>query len=399
MKQLPYFYRWIVWNTSKLFIASCLKPTYRFRLTSKPPVYPKPPFVAVANHGTFFDPWIIGWYSPYPFSYMINDDGFRGRSISSWYLKNIGGIPKKKGASDYKAMKTTFQYLKKGNAVGIFPEGQTSWDGETQPVFPGLEKIVKKVNCNLVLIKLQGNFLTKPWWAKKTRNGRVLISFRQINSSQILKYSSDEIFDIYKEYITHSDIKDPQNLNYPFKGEQLAEGLERFVWICINCGCEDTLVTENNSIICTSCGKSWIIDAHCRLFPRSENTKSLHDLKDWSDWHKMKVKEKIKAKPEVLTQSQNVILQTENEQGLFTNKAVGTLILSPNHLTFCSSSQTYNWITDNLTNCVIQKKDIFEFSYENKLFRFLFDKKSVMKWIFYTRYLKGFEEIEKRGYF
>lgn len=399
MKQSPYFYRWIVWNASKLFIASCLKPTYRFRLTAKPPVYPKPPFVAVANHGTFFDPWLIGWYSPYPFSYMINDDGFRGRSISSWYLKSIGGIPKKKGTSDYKAMKTTFQYLKKGNPVGIFPEGQTSWDGETQPLFPGLEKIVKKVNCNLVLIKLQGNFLTKPWWAKKTRKGRILISFRHINSSQILNYSSDEIFDIYKEYITHSDIKDPQNLNYPFKGKQLAEGLERFVWMCMNCGCEDTLITENNSIICTSCGKSWIIDAHCRLFPRSENTKSFHDLKDWSDMHKIKVKEKIKANPEVLTQSKNVILQTENEQGLFSNKAVGTLTLSPNHLTFCSSSQTYSWMTENLTNCVIQKKDIFEFSYENKLFRFLFDKKSVMKWIFYTRYLKGFEEIEKRGYF
>ncbi|MDO5576059.1 MAG: lysophospholipid acyltransferase family protein [Fibrobacter sp.] len=384
---------------SKLFTAS-LWIKYRFKCKSKFPIFPKAPFVVLSNHGTFFDPWIIGWYTFRPFSYMMNDDGFRGPpSISTRYLKSIDCIPKKKGTTDYKAMKTTFQFLKDGSPVCVFPEGQTTWDGETQPLFPGIEKIVKKVNSGLVLIKLQGNFLTKPWWARFTRNGRVLITAKQISPEEIASLSSEEILQIYKSYIYQNDIKDPENLDYPFKGEKLAEGLERFVWICMDCGCEDTLVTEGDTITCKSCGKSWNIDAHCRLSANTENTRSLHDLKDWSDMLKQKVKDKIKTNPEILTQSQDVIMQTENEKFVFEDIDKGTLVLTPNELTFKSQSNTYNWSVEKISNYVIQKKDIFEFNYEDKLFRFVFDRKSVMKWIFYVRYLKGYEIIESRGYY
>lgn len=281
----------------------------------------------------------------------------------------------------------------------VFPEGQTTWDGETQPLFPGIEKIVKKVNCGLVLIKFQGNFLTKPWWAKVTRNGRVLVTAKQISHEEIASLSSEEILQLYKDYIYQNDIKDPENLAYPFKGKKLAEGLERFVWICMDCGCEDTLVTEGDTITCKSCGKSWNIDAHCRLSANTENTQCLHDLKDWSDMLKQKVKDKIKANPEILTQSQDVIMQTENDKYVFENIDKGTLVLTSDNLTFKSQSNTYNWPIEKISNYVIQKKDIFEFNCEDKLFRFVFNRKSVMKWIFYVRYLKGYEEIESRMYY
>jgi len=139
---------------------------------------PKPPFVIVSNHGTFFDPWIIGYFSRYPFAIMCNDDAFRGSPITRWYLNSIGAFPKKKGASDFKAMKKTMSSLAAGRPVCIFPEGQTSWDGETQLLYKGIEKIIRHGRVPLVMVRMSGNFLTKPWWADRIRKGRIECLFQ-----------------------------------------------------------------------------------------------------------------------------------------------------------------------------------------------------------------------------
>ena len=398
-KFLVYFVRWIFWNIlSKAFIQVYLKRTYNYKLTGKSRHLPKPPFVVVANHGTFFDPWIIGGYSMHPFAIMINDDGFRGKGVSQWYLRQIGTIPKRKGASDFKAMKTSMQRLRERYPVCIFPEGQTSWDGETQLLYKGLEKIVKKMQCPLVIYKLQGNFLTKPWWAHTIRKGRILISMKVVQPSDYKQLSSDELFDLIKSSIYQNEIKDQSNLEYPFKGNNLAEGLERFVWICMHCGSEDTISTKGSTISCSSCGKSWTIDAHCRLHTNDKETKCLEDLKEWSDLHKANVHKKITSSVAPLAESARVILQQENEQKIFTNTSSGKACLTSDTLTFESPKGVRSWPVSEIEDYVIQKKDLFEFRHKERQFRFLFDKKSPMKWVYYLRYLKGYDDCEKRGY-
>lgn len=355
--------------------------------------------MVVANHGTFFDPWFIGGYSHYPLSYMINNDVFRGKDMSAWYLRSIDSIPKKKGASDFKAMKATIERLNNKRAVCIFPEGQTTWDGETQLLYRGIEKIIKKVNCTLVMVRLQGNFLTKPWWADSLREGRILLHFKTLEKKDIEQLSFDELFNTIKSYIYQNDIKDPQNLAVPFTGVKLAEGLERFVWICMHCGSEDTLVTSDNTIRCTSCKGSWDIDAHCRLSSNDPSFSCLPDLKDWSDMHKEKVQEFISNRENELTRSSDVTLQKENSEQMFENKESGTLILFRERLLFETASTTLQWPVKEITDYVIQKKDIFEFSHNSEYYRFVFNKKSPMKWIYYFRYLNNYSICEKQGYY
>lgn len=296
-------------------------------------------------------------------------------------------------------MKATMSYLNDKEAVCIFPEGQTTWDGETQLAYKGLEKIVKKVSCPLVMVHMQGNFLTKPWWANTLRKGRILLNFNILEKEEIDKLSSDEIFNKICEFIKQNDIKDPQNLAYPFSGKKLAEGLERFVWICMHCGNEDTIVTDNNTISCTSCGKKWNIDAHCRLSPLDKETKSFEDLKDWADYHRTFVLQKLQLPPaDVLAESTPVTLQLENENGEYEDRESGTLRLTTNEISFISQSQSRTWPLTEIDNYVIQKKDIFEFRHKETDIRFVFNKQSVMKWIYYVRYLKGYTRFEEQGY-
>jgi hypothetical protein len=403
-EKLIYFYRWLMWNLlSRPFVSLSIKPKYRYARTPDSQPFPRPPFILIANHGTFFDPWMIGVFSPYPIAYMCNDDAFRGSAISQWYLKSIGAFPKKKGASDFKAMKTTIGLLRNGYPVGIFPEGQTTWDGETQLLYRGIEKILKKAACPLVLARIRGNFLTKPWWADTMRKGRILISLQVLSADVLAAMSDDRLFEIIKAGIYQNDITDESNRKASFSGNDLAVGLERFVWMCMHCGSEDSLVTTGNHIRCRSCEKSWQIDAWCRLKPERGDVGSFVDINEWAAWHREKVIERVHradAKT-ILAQTPKTALLTEDDQHRFLNRGTGRLTLTKDNLSFEPDDitmPTLRFPVGDIQNQVIQRKDVFEITVRGIDYRFAFDHRSPMKWMYYVRYVKGYEECEKRGF-
>jgi hypothetical protein len=353
----------------------------------------------VCNHGTFFDPWIIGLYSHYPFGFMTNDDGFRGKGISQWYLKSIGAFPKKKGASDFKAMKTTMDLMRHNYPVCIFPEGQTTWDGETQLIYPGIEKIIKKMGVSIVTIRIQGNFLSKPWWALTKRKGRVAVTIKVTDKADVAKLSADEVFTILKNGIYQNDVKDLWNKTQKFSGTQLACGLERFVWICTECGSEDQLTTNNNNITCSACGKVWEIDAHCQLTSGTPSRSDVLDLKDWSEMHKAIIREKCTSGNPFTTATDALALTCENKQWEFeTIYGNGVLELNQNELSYKAAGQVVSWSLKEISGYVVQKKDFFEFNVAGKTYRVEFKGHSPMKWVLYLRYLNNFTECEKNGH-
>lgn len=400
--KLIFIYRWIMWNLfSRPFVHTFLKSRFHFHSTAGSHPFPPPPFIVVANHGTFFDPWLVGGHSKYPLSIMCNDDAFLGSAFTRWYLRGIGAFPKKKGASDFKAMKITLSRLAQGYAVCIFPEGQTTWDGETQPIYKGIEKIIKRARCPLVMVHLRGNFLSKPWWAHTQRRGKVSISFKVLSTQEVFALSDDEVLQSIRASIYQNDIKDPINLAINFSGERLALGLERFIWICPRCGVEDTLLTHADTISCTSCQGEWSIDAHCRISQDDASRTPVGDLYDWSQNHKKFVRLKIAdTRPgDCLTSSSSVVLQTTGATKGFVDRHNGTLSLTHKDLTFISEGTKESQVFDVLSieDFVIQKKDIFEITFKGEVFRFLFSGHSPMKWIYYIRYLRGYGETEQRG--
>jgi 1-acyl-sn-glycerol-3-phosphate acyltransferase len=397
-------FHWIWHLITYPFIWFYIDPVYRPGFLGNSARLPKPPFIMLSNHGTFFDPWLIGRYSTRPVFYMCNDDAWRSGKIVQVYLTSIGAFPKKKGGVDYRALKTTLRILNTGAPVCIFPEGQTSWDGETQLIYRGLEKLVRKARVPVVIFNLCGNFLVKPWWARVRRSGRVLVSMSVLDVAGIAELTDDELFQAIKSGVYHNDIKDERNSRAPFKGKELAGGLERFVWICMHCGAEDALVTAGDEVGCAQCRRRWQIDVRCRLRPLAEDTASLGDLKDWSDMHRDRVLQKIAATPagEVITESADVVVRTLADDGYtFVDRLRGTLVLRHERLSFVSQENGSVFLDipcSEIKDPVVQKKDIFELRHHDTYYRFVFDHHSPMKWVYYLRYLGGYEEFEKRGY-
>ena len=405
-QRLLYLYRWTMWNIlSRIFVRFWLKPKYNFFKSAHSEPLPKPPFIIIANHGTFFDPWIVGYFSRHPIAIMCNDDAFRGSAVTRWYLRSIGAFPKKKGAHDFTAMKRTISLLSSGYPVCIFPEGQTTWDGETQLLYKGIEKIIRHSRLPLVMVRMSGNFLTKPWWADHLRKGRIECLFRTLAPDYIQSITENGLFAAMRHFIAHNDIKAHAAGVSHFSGAAMAEGLQRFVWMCMHCESEDTLSMKGNVIRCLACGSSWSLSALCRLTPLKSGIRTFPDLHDWAQWHKIRVRSRIKSSTgptDALTTGAGVRMLSLSDPAGFKDRGAGALILTRENLTFASLGKddppAVVIPVALLADCVIQGGDSVEVRHNDLYYRFVMSGRSPMKWVYYIRYLKGYEKFEKQGY-
>ncbi|MBN2714527.1 MAG: 1-acyl-sn-glycerol-3-phosphate acyltransferase [Deltaproteobacteria bacterium] len=402
-KALMYFHRWWFWAFSRVFCFVYLRPKFNVEVRNTDQKIPRRPFIVVSNHGNFFDPWLIGHLSPYPLSIMMNEEGFRAPRFTQWYLRNIGAFPKKKGESDVGAMKYTLKTLKDGYPVLIFPEGQTTWDGKTQPIYGGIESIIKRSKLPLVMMRITGNFLSKPWWSESFRKGKVIIHREILSPDQLAAMSKEEIRDRVIRYIANSDLEDEQMAQTPFVGEPATVGLNRFMWMCKSCNAEDRIKGEGGTVSCGQCGAVWKLDTHFQMSPANDKAVAVGNLLDWSNWHKTQVKDRLANASDtaLLTANDGVHYCDVTDLGEYPTISVGRLELTKKTLSFVPSDgaiEPFTLPVDQVNDYVFQMKTIFECRVKGKVYKFRFDDDSPMKWVYYFRYLNTYAECEARGY-
>jgi hypothetical protein len=94
-------------------------------------------------------------------------------------------------------------------------------------------------------------------------------------------------------------------------------------------------------------------------------------------------------------------MQNGKDNLSFADAGPGTMTLTPQALTFAFDNAALAPTTfpiSDITMPVVQKRDIVEFGYNGLLYRFVFSHHSPMKWIYYLRYLKGYEKLEEQGF-
>jgi len=375
----------------------------RFRIAPEPGSDPEPapPFIVVSNHGNFFDPWILGLFQRRALRIMMNDDGFRSGPVTRWYLGGIGAFAKKKGAHDLSATKKTLAFLKNGEPVLIFPEGQATWDGATQPIYGGIERLVKRSRAALVILRLRGNFLTRPWWAEHSRRGRISVRRTVLSAERLQEMSPAEVLEAIRLGIEHNDILDEANRDVPFTGKGMAEGLGRLVWRCLDCAAAGDLSMEGDGIRCRSCGGRWRIDAHCRLREEGGGEAPHPDLHGWFADHRRAAREEIgaAAADAVLVHDPAVALLRPGADGAFAEAGRGALTLTGSTLAFApgGGGSPLVFPVPEIENCVIQRKHLFEITAGGEDLRFDMAGASLMRWLVYLRYLRGFEAAELSG--
>ena len=248
-------------------------------------------FLLLANHSVDYDPMyaVIDTKSHMKFVAAAN----LTRGFGGWFIKNLAGpIPREKGASADSVVEAIKENLDAGISVAMYPEGITTWDGETAFISKRTARLVKDSKGGMVTFKTVGGYLRMPRWSVVKRRGKTYSHVvREYSREELDKMTVDEIYEaICKDlYVNAYDEQEKRHWKYDCKAR--AEGLEGALYVCPVCGKIGRLRSEGHKFFC-ECKSEWFYDDEGYLISDKEEYKDLIksekkiSILDWSRWQK-----------------------------------------------------------------------------------------------------------------
>ena len=224
---------------------------------------PRQPLLFLANHAGFFDPPVMVRAAGEAVTILATESNFREGPIGRFFVY-FGAVPKMKYTADARAIITLKRWADAGAHVGLFPEGERTWDGRRMPLVPGIEKLVRLLGLPLVTMRIYNGFRQSPRWAPGLRRGRIHVELdppRQFDR----RTPPAEIRSYIEGRITVDALAEPR---FPVAGGGLAQGIANVAWACPCCYRVDGLQEMGNRLQCRGCGTRWRVDWDSRLVGR-----------------------------------------------------------------------------------------------------------------------------------
>jgi 1-acyl-sn-glycerol-3-phosphate acyltransferase len=138
---------------------------------------PKSGAVLIApNHLSYLDPPLMGCALQRPGWFMAKAELFKVPGFR-WLIRHMHAYPVKRGAPDRAAMKRTFDYLKNGEIVCVFPEGTRSVDGSLGEIEIGIGLLAVKSGAPIVPAGIRGTDRMLPRSAKRLHRAKIRVQF------------------------------------------------------------------------------------------------------------------------------------------------------------------------------------------------------------------------------
>jgi 1-acyl-sn-glycerol-3-phosphate acyltransferase len=112
------------------------------------------PLIIAANHLSHIDPAFIMTAVKRPISYMSKKEHFDG-AVRRLVFKRVGVIPVDREAGGPDALDGAIEVLNDGGAVGIFPEGTRSKDGEIGKGKTGVARLASTTGAAVVPVAIR----------------------------------------------------------------------------------------------------------------------------------------------------------------------------------------------------------------------------------------------------
>ena len=224
---------------------------------------PRQTFLFLANHTGFFDPPIVVRAVGEAVTMLATESNFRDGPIGRFFVY-FGAVPKMKYTADARAVITLKRWADAGSHVGLFPEGERTWDGRRLPLVPGIEKLVRLLGLPLVTMRIYNGFRQSPRWAPRQRRGRIHVELdapRQFDR----RTPPAKIRSYVERRITVDALAEPR---FPVAGGGLAQGIANVVWACPRCFLIDGLQEAGSRLQCRGCQARWRVDCDSRLLGR-----------------------------------------------------------------------------------------------------------------------------------
>ncbi len=360
----------------KLSIGTYMKLLFSYRIEADGLKEIKPPFVVLANHTNFWDPFLLSMCFRDPVYFITSDAYFRNPLLKR-LLGLVGAIPKTKLVSDPGSIRGILEVVKNGGIIGIFPEGKRNWDGRTLPLLPPTAKLIKSLKIPVVSILFKGACLSMPRWSKTTRKGSLVMELVDIlKPDEIASLSLDELFGRISENLSYDEYSRQRSVMHAYTGKKLAERLELFLFTCPECGHTGTLSSRDGSFDCGECGYGVIYNKY-GFFESSGHALRFDNPVDWNQWQLKRLEagfaDSMETSPgNALLEEPGVMLRIGSKTGALEDLSdEGALSLFPGRLEYIlEEKKVLCFPLIKISGVNIQYSNQLEFIFENTLYRF-----------------------------
>lgn len=248
-------------------------------------------YIVLSNHATDFDPLLVAATFKKQMYFVASEHITRWGFAYKLLKLVFEPIIRYKGTVAASTAMAVMRKTKKGENVCIFAEGVRTWDGVTCPIHPSTAKMVKAAKCGLVTFKLTGGYFSSPMWSNTSNTRRGKLHGAPVNvytKEQIAQMSEEELVEIIEKDLHEDAYESQKALNQRYKGKRLAEGLERFLFVCPKCNAHHSFETENNTVKCRDCGFYFIYNDYGML-----EGAPFDSVRDFAAWQKTVVEKDI----------------------------------------------------------------------------------------------------------
>lgn len=230
------------------------------------PLPPTGPYLLLGNHAAALDPVVMTFGVPQPIHFMASEQLFRIGRLGD-ILRRMGTFPKAKYARDPESIDHMVALNADGRVVGLFPEGNRTWDGRPGPVLPGLGWLIRKIQGPVVFVRNTTGWLLQPRWARYPR----LVPM-ELEYSEPVTFPEDWSASRIEQEIAQRIAIDPATVKLRGRawGFRMAHGLPDYLWACPVCFTTDALVVhpkDGDRVDCAACRAAWRVDVMQALQP------------------------------------------------------------------------------------------------------------------------------------
>jgi 1-acyl-sn-glycerol-3-phosphate acyltransferase len=165
--------RW--WDLGKTTCFYTMTALFSLRTAGTQHVPRSGPVLLLSNHQSFLDPILAGLPVPRYVRFVHRQSLTKSRLLS-WVMASLRAIPIDHKGFSRDGLQATLDSLAAGNCVGMFPEGERTYDGTVQPFKPGIALLLKRMKAPIVPVGIAGAYAALSRHRKLPRLGPLFLA-------------------------------------------------------------------------------------------------------------------------------------------------------------------------------------------------------------------------------
>ena len=284
----------VLYTLARCALQPFFKLRYGLRIRQSLPPTLQPPFVIVCNHASTLD-FMISALSVYPHRVqVVTAHYYFCNRLLAPLLRLMGCIPKKQFLPDMQAIRSMMQVIGDHGVILLYPAGQVTHNGKQGRIPTGLGKLLKSLRAPVVSMRIDGAYLTRPKWCRRSTKGRIDVHTQVLlDVQQLAALEPHEVEEKVKAAIAFDDYAWQRRARVPFHGKHRMEGAQNVLYQCPRCKRSLCMRSRGMELTCSACGNTAVMDAYGFFHAKGPQDVVFEDAIAWSAFQSEQMRQAV----------------------------------------------------------------------------------------------------------